>query len=323
MRLLTTPTLDFIGQGGYENMLRRTRVLFLLDEDFTAQRRQECGALSRLMNELRLFEHERMGLPADPSTRDRASRNRGDDTLTRLRAAQIEYRSLDSEAIDCARHREGECEDGLHPCRGVSDADRERYRRIVANRDALLEAVVGGPPEPILRIDLIAHSMGAIVANELISRHGDLFFENVVYMAAASSIKDFSALALPYLRANPTTRFHVLTLYPENDATEANFAYLVPRGSLLEWIDGFITNSKSELDFTLGRWNNIIRALPLIDYLESEERERLRITGFGRRPGQPLKHGHFDDAPKSQPKEGEYPGARFWESGFWKGEIQR
>jgi hypothetical protein len=95
--------------------------------------------------------------------------------------------------------------------------------------------------------------MGAIVANELLSRHNDLYFENVVYMAAASSIKDFAALALPYLRTNPSTNYYILTLHPENDAKEENFYHTLPRGSLLEWIDSFITESKSELDYTLGR----------------------------------------------------------------------
>jgi hypothetical protein len=60
---------------------------------------------------------------------------------------------------------------------------------------------------------------------------------------------------------------------------------------------------------------------PLIDYLERETRERIHIVGFGRRAGQPRKHGDFNDPPRKKSKSGEYPGARFWEPAFWDGKA--
>jgi hypothetical protein len=44
-------------------------------------------------------------------------------------------------------------------------------------------------------------------------------------------------------------------------------------------------------------------------------------VGFGRRAGQPRKHGDFNDPPRKKSKSGEYPGARFWEPAFWDGKA--
>jgi hypothetical protein len=283
LRIVTTPLLDAIGDGAYQNMLRRAHVLFLLDEDFDTTERRECGALSRLMAGLRSYELELKGRS------DEGSRNRGNDPVTKLRALQAAHRPL-------------------------SEDDPER-EKVAQDREAA--EIELADDASVVYIQIFAHSMGAIVANELLHRNGDLYFSDVVYMGAACSIKDFAALALPYLRANPTTRFTNLTLHPERESFETNAWLTVPRGSLLDWIDLYLTTSKSELDRTLGSWNNIARALPVIDYLEADERARLSVRGFGLSPGQPRKHGEFNDPPCAPDcVEGRYPGAAFWKPAF-------
>ena len=294
LRLVSTPTLDFIGQGAFDNMRRRTHLLFLLDGDFeNGGRRQECGAVSRLMNEIRGLEYRLRGRPTPTIPREEWSRNRGDDALTQLRAVHHRYVSLGEETDDNAM--------GL----------RDRRARLVKTVDNELL---------LIRIEIVAHSMGAIVANEILRRHGDLYFENVAYLGAASSIKDFVALALPYLQANPTTHFYNVSLHPDLERDEENAELIVPRGSLLNWLDRYIVKSRSTLDHTLGSWENIVKALPLIDYLEEEERARFHVVRLGRSARQPAKHGELNDPPICGSGESDgCVGARFWEEGYWSG----
>ena len=289
LRLVTTPLLDAIGEGAYENMQRRARVLFLLDRDFGAKERQECGALSRLMAALRAYELELMERP------EILSRNRGNDPVTRLRKLQAARRPL-------------------------SDGDDE-VTQTEQELDELGEELA--QDASVVHIQIFAHSMGAIVANELLHQNRDLYFSNVVYMGAACSIKNFAALALPYLRENPTTRFTNLTLHPENESFETSLYLSVPRGSLLDWIDLYLTQPRSELDRTLGSWNNIVRVLPIIDYLEANERERFTVHGFARsRRGQPRKHGEFNDPPcEGSCDDGQYPGPPFWRADWEPGSL--
>jgi pimeloyl-ACP methyl ester carboxylesterase len=115
-------------------------------------------------------------------------------------------------------------------------------------------------------IDLIGHSMGAIVANRLVEINDQeklgLPITNIVYMAAACSIHDFSRTVVPYLQGHTNTHFYNLTLHPQNDPTEPHWGALeLPaRGSLLEWLDKFISNPLTKQDVTLGKFDNVILA---------------------------------------------------------------
>jgi pimeloyl-ACP methyl ester carboxylesterase len=51
---------------------------------------------------------------------------------------------------------------------------------------------------PDYYVDVIGHSMGAIVANEALRNFPDLRIRNLVYMAAACSIRDFLAVGSPW-----------------------------------------------------------------------------------------------------------------------------
>lgn len=288
VRLISTPILDTIGTGAYQNMLRRTRLMFLLDSDFDQVRIRRCGAVSRLMDALRAYET--YVLKGDKNKRDWGEqvvpRNRGDDVITRLRSWQVNRLAANS-----------------------------KERKV--GFDKLQKELKNNPS--ILPITIVSHSLGAVIANEILHRNNDLYFDNVVYMAAASSIKDFASLALPYLDANPTTKFYNLTLHPYREANEIRYLHTVPEGSLLTWIDRFLVEPKSSLDKTLGSWNNLADSLPVFQYLEGDTRERFSVTVFDSTDATPQEHGDFNDPPSPCDPNCDkgYQGQEFWNSSFW------
>jgi len=170
---------------------------------------------------------------------------------------------------------------------------------------------------PDLEITLTGHSMGTIVISNLL-RDTDIMehvnVKNIVYMAAACSIRDFQSSVIPFLQAdkNRDTRFFNLTLHPINDADELNWSYLdlIPRGSLLEWIDNFYTTPETHLDRTMGKWTNVVQAMNIIP---DGVRDRVTIKGFGLGKIEefgPQMHGEFDDfSPDLKWK--------FWDEKFW------
>ena len=76
-------------------------------------------------------------------------------------------------------------------------------------------------------------------------------------------------------------------------AAQWAFLDLTPRGSLLEWIDNFLSDPKTEADLTLGKWDNIILASHLIP-LDVLSRVVLRSFNAGTRE-EPQHHGDFDE----------------------------
>lgn len=287
MRVITTPIADFAGTGAYNNMLRRSRLMFLQDDDFKRMRHMECGGLSRLMEELRAYE---LYTVKQFKKTNSGNRNRGDDLVTRLRSLQVERRSLPS----------------------------RETRAIVSRLNGLDQQL--SEATNVLPITVIAHSMGGIVSNELLHRNSDLYFDNVVYMAAANSTKDFAALALPYLEANPTTHFYSLSLHPYREVNEISGYQMVPEGSLLTWLDRFVSNSRTKMDYTLGTWNNAAQSLAVTAYLEDDVRERFSIKVFDSSDATPQKHGDFNDPPcvdNECPQKG-YQGGQFWKPEFWQ-----
>jgi pimeloyl-ACP methyl ester carboxylesterase len=148
-------------------------------------------------------------------------------------------------------------------------------------------------------ITLVGHSMGAIVMNELVRHHYDLPYRNIVYMAAACSIRDWEASVLPYLEEHVNTRFYSLMLHPTVEARERNFGDVSPRGTLLEWIDDYLEDPKTHIDRMMGKWSNMAEAVHLIPP-GVRERTYFRVFGYRDRPDgvwptpqQPMKHGEF------------------------------
>lgn len=95
---------------------------------------------------------------------------------------------------------------------------------------------------PNTRITLVGHSMGTFIINELVMKYPEIKYQNIVYMAGADSIRNTFKSILPYLdmEEHHDTKFYNLTLHPQNEIEEPNY-YLLPRGSLLVWVDDFFS----------------------------------------------------------------------------------
>lgn len=184
-------------------------------------------------------------------------------------------------------------------------------------QDSVAFVASGGPDTAFNRHDrwqitLIGHSMGAIVMNELVRHQWNLPYRNIVYMAAACSIRDWEASVLPYMEEHDSTRFYSLMLHPVVEARERNVGDLPPRGSLLEWLDDYMDDPETHTDRTMGKWANMAEATHLIPpgvrnrvyfrvfgYLDS-------LTNHGEGSRKPIKHGDFLD-----------PDVPFYSESFW------
>ena len=235
-KLLLSPFIDGIGQGAWNNMLRRTQMLFYREEAF----------------DIRDFR--------DNSPRIREMLTKG--------------------------------------------PDGGAYTFFGALRDLLKSQ-----PHK-LEMTLIGHSMGTIVLNRVLREFQDLPVSNIVYMAAACSIEDFRTSVIPYLlrHENQQARFYNLMLHPDAEVREwqKSFLDLTPRGSLLIWIDNFLSVPQTTLDRTLGSWENIIQATHVIPL---EVRSRMTLKAFcigGRTCQAPTTHGAFSDK-----------AYQFWKPEFW------
>jgi len=162
-------------------------------------------------------------------------------------------------------------------------------------------------------ITLVGHSMGTIVLNQLIRDFGVaataepggqtgesvLPFDHIIYMAGATTVRDYQDTVFPYLRSNPRARMFHLTLHPKSEIRERfdpgiPYLDLPPRGSLLVWVDEFLSNPETVLDRTVGRFENLITA---IHNTPDELRGRVHIKAAvaGRDAGGPQKHSDFTE----------------------------
>lgn len=161
------------------------------------------------------------------------------------------------------------------------------------------------------RISIIGHSMGAIVANEMIREFPDLKYKDIVFMGGAARISDILKTIGPLLRRQdiPDAHLYNLSLLPSNEAKEMTFAGLLPSGSLLEWIDEIYESPSSLLERTVGKWDNLRGVLPVMS--EHLNQNKITINVFGSEPGEPMVHGQFNDVSMC-----------FWQSSFWRSANQ-
>jgi len=151
------------------------------------------------------------------------------------------------------------------------------------------------------QITLVGHSMGAIVINNALRLFPELPVSRIVYMAPACSIAEAEQMVVPFLTLHKLAKFHVLTLHPLAEADEINAYDLVPRGSLLEWIDNWYTSPAGPMERRLGKWINLMQALHVFKKVS----ERMTLKAFGVDGDTiPQKHGDFNDCP-------------FWRKLFW------
>ena len=154
--------------------------------------------------------------------------------------------------------------------------------------------------------NLIGHSMGTIIANNILIKYPDIKLNNVVYMGAAASIKDVQAAVVPWMQQpnNAKAQFYNLSLDPYRELSESHGFDSVPRGSLLNWIDYIYGDVNSFNDRTAGSWWNIIRMAQ--EAFPETIHERIHLTRFpiGDSAMGPQLHGDFGDY-------------CFWQEKFW------
>ena len=203
---------------------------------------------------------------------------------------------------------------------GALEVFRDEFQKVVAGRRAE-SAPSTRPDTGPYHVTLIGHSMGTMVLNEWLRRDllesKNVTYTNIVYMAAACSVRDFGRAVVPYLLQHPQTQFYNLMLHPLADLRERRRGFdLPPRGSLLVWLDSFLADPQTPLDRTMGRWDNIISATELIP---SNIRGQVTLKAFALAP--------YDDptpppgmADYGPQEHGQFRGRPYWCKAFWMSE---
>ena len=165
---------------------------------------------------------------------------------------------------------------------------------------------------PEYEFTVIGHSMGPFIINEMISRYPELPYKNIVYMAPACSVIEAVRALKPYLEKNPKSTFYNLCIHPHRDTQDMMIYGCLPRGSVLEWIDLYLSDPVSDDDLTLGQWDNAVFLLPrLMNTVQSQ----IVVKAFGLRD--PETNTIVLDMPGQHTDFGE-PVLRFWEPVFWE-----
>ena len=162
-------------------------------------------------------------------------------------------------------------------------------------------------PQLDIKVDIISHSMGAMIANEVILTSPDLPYRDLVFMAPACSVRKFAEIVSPLIRRRlPEVHAHELTLHPKLEAVQSDLWGYSPVGSVLEWLEGFLTPPNTYLDRFLGKWDNVLRTLHIFG---DDVRPNIHIKAFPYDPKnrkKPYRHVHFNDE----------------DIGFWKEEFR-
>jgi pimeloyl-ACP methyl ester carboxylesterase len=190
----------------------------------------------------------------------------------------------------------------------------------------LLAELPPPPDQHPYEITLVAHSMGSMIVNELLRRQTQreveyqqanlpmhLAVKNIVYMAAACSIRDYTSGVVPFMRRpdHQDCQFYSLCLHPTAELIEANLGDIPPRGSLLCWIDQFLGEPATPLDRTLGRWDNLVQVAYVIP---PNLRGRTTIKAFALRPGSV---GNIDPSDPQPQRHTDFSQSPYWDPKFW------
>ena len=159
---------------------------------------------------------------------------------------------------------------------------------------------------------LIGHSLGPVMLNEMIRRYPTLPYKNIVYLAASCTIRDTRYALNPYANIHTNFTFYNLCINENADRYDMMWFAVLPRGSILEWIDTFLGDPLTYDDLTLGKWSNSLRVLQSIN---PKFRKQVVIKAFGINDpetntiilDEPQQHTDFSD-----------PNLRFWLPSFWQ-----
>ena len=143
---------------------------------------------------------------------------------------------------------------------------------------ASADAVARAAGEPY-RVTIVGASLGANIATEIVRGCPGISFTNIVFLGAAASERDVEQGIVPYLRADTTARFFNLTLNPAADRDEWPAGlFFSTQGSLVEWLDGFMTTPETDEDRVFGKYENAMSAIHL---LPQSIRRRVFYKSFG------------------------------------------
>ena len=180
-------------------------------------------------------------------------------------------------------------------------------RVVLGDLSRSMQMLAGDPDLDLSRVglSLIGHSMGTMVASELMYAHPRVKYNNVVFMAAAVSVRDFQHTAATVInQGQPGGRFYSLSLLPWREARELSVKGLVPSGSLLEWIDEMYETPPTRFERTLGKWENVRH---LLHTFRDTLQPAMTFKIFGTQSGEPSVHGAFNDVSMC-----------FWRDTFWR-----
>src|SRR5205823_2229901 len=126
---------------------------------------------------------------------------------------------------------------------------------------------------------IVAASLGTNVAAEIVRGCPGMQFRDIVFLGAAATRRDVEQEILPYLRADTTARFFNLTLNPAADRDEWTAGlFFSTQGSLVEWLDGFMTTPQTDGDLVFGKYEN---ALSAVSMFPDAVRDRVFFKSFG------------------------------------------
>ena len=224
-----------------------------------------------------------------------------------LRSIQLLYQLDEEFHVDASPATHAANVVGRPPAGGLSVFFNELVNQIHNDEN--------NPGKKHWEITWVGHSAGTIIINEAIRRFGlpetqdrVLPFNTIVYMAAASTLHDVQTSVYPYLQNHPSAHFYHLMLHEKAEEGETVWQPfdLAPRGSLLVWIDDFLSNPLTHKERTAGNYGNFFR-----DYhsIPRNIRDQIYLRVFSQgnavRPGNPQKHGEFTDR------------FRFWDPKCW------
>lgn len=157
------------------------------------------------------------------------------------------------------------------------------------------------------QLSIVAHSLGAVIASDIVRGCPGIPFRNIVFMASAATEDQVEHEILPYLHADTSARFFNLTLNPAADRDEwPNGNWASTQGSLLAWLDGFINTPQTDVDRVFGKYENAITSIHVIP---DDVRSRVYIKSFPyhgpySNGGLPFRHADFVHEP-------------YWRCDFW------
>jgi hypothetical protein len=184
-------------------------------------------------------------------------------------------------------------------------------------------------------LDMVGHSAGALILNRALREVPELPVKRIVYMAAAASEEDYEITLLGdgthpgYLGRHDKTLVYHLLLHPQAERSENDLQWfaVAPDGSLLHWIDAFLSDPQYLRQRMAGKASNLA---PRIGDTPPEVLSRVFVKVFDF--GVPLKlskaHGSAlaswyswcsHDTRACQPqRHGDFSEMPFWEDWFVK-----